>query len=135
MTKHLARPSGAPPPAEATLPDGSRLVLPPVAAEITERYAQTFPDEDDRYSPEWRDWSTHDNQHVLRWALDAQRGLVDLWAQIAWLARILEARDFPLDRLARSLELAADVLAERAGTTAAPAAAELRAAAARLRRP
>jgi len=133
VTKRLARPSGAPPPAEAELGDGSRLALASLAEEITERYAQAFPDEDERYSPEWREWSTHDNQHVLRWALDAQRGLVDLWEQVAWLARVLAARDFPLDRLARSLELVADVLDECADLQATGAVTELRAAAARVR--
>ena len=133
MTRRLARPSGTPPPAEAELGDGSRVALAPLAAEITERYAHAFPDEDERYSAEWREWSTHDNQHVLRWAIDAQHGLVDLWEQIAWLARVLAARDFPLDRLARSLELVADVLDERAGAEAAGAVAELRLAAATVR--
>ncbi|HVF77475.1 MAG TPA: hypothetical protein VNA28_04180 [Solirubrobacteraceae bacterium] len=109
------------------------LALAPLAAEITERYAQAFPDEQERYTPEWRQWCTHDNQHVLGWAIDAERGLVDLWQQISWLARVLAARDYPLDRLARSLELAADVLHERVGTDAARAVPELRAAAAKVR--
>lgn len=129
MTKLLARPGGAPPPAEATLADGTTLRLEPVAADITDRYARAFPDEDDRYSPEWREWSTHDNQHVLRWAIDAQRGLADLTAQITWLARVLEARGFPLDRLSRNLELTADALGEHAGAAGSQAAAELRTAA------
>jgi hypothetical protein len=78
----------------------------------------------------WREWCTHDNQHVLRWgALDAQRGLIDLWEQIAWLAGVLAARDYPLDRLAISLELGAEVLDEQLGAGAAGAAQELRGAA------
>jgi len=99
---------------------------------ITERYAEAFPDEEARYTPEWRAWCTHDNQHVLRWAIDAQRGLADLWQEIAWLARVLEARGYPLDRLARSLELGADVLEERAGSSAGGAVKELRVAAAKV---
>jgi hypothetical protein len=132
LTKRLDRPSGAPPPAEAALADGSALVLLPLAAEITERYAQAFPDEDARYTPEWRDWCTHDNQHILRWAIDAERGLADLWQQISWLARVLDARGYPLERLARSLQLGADVLHQRVGVLTAGAAKELRAAAAKL---
>lgn len=132
MTKRLARPSGELPPAYATLLDGSKLALPPLAAQATAHYVEAFPDEDERYTPEWREWCTHDNQHVLRWAIDAQRGLVDLWEQISWLARVLDARDYPLDRLARSLELAADVLDEHVGAGVAGAASELRAAASRL---
>jgi hypothetical protein len=33
--------------------------------------------------------------------------------QLAWLAGVLEARDFPLERLARDLDIAAAVLDER----------------------
>jgi hypothetical protein len=128
LTKPLGRPSGAPPPTEAALIDGSALALLPLAAEITERYA----DEDERYTPRWREWCTHDNQYVLRWAIDDQRGLADLWQQVSWLARVLDARGYPLDRLARSLELGADVLDERAGPAAAAAVNELRVAAAKL---
>ncbi|MEA2126577.1 MAG: hypothetical protein QOI80_3359 [Solirubrobacteraceae bacterium] len=132
MTKPLDRPGGAPPPSQATLPDGSALALVPLASEITDRYAHAFPDEQDRYTPEWREWCTHDNQHVLAWALDAQAGLTDLWEQISWLARVLEARDYPLDRLARSLELGGDVLDERVGAATAEAAKELRAVAVKV---
>jgi hypothetical protein len=129
LTKRLDRPSGAAPPTEAALPDGRAVVLLPLAVEITERYAQAFPDEEERYTPEWRDWCTHDNQHVLRWALDAQRGLADLWQEIAWLAGLLNARGYPLDRLARSLQFGADVLDQRVGPAAAGAVQELRTAA------
>ena len=34
----------------------------------------------------------------------------DLEERLAWLARVLEAREFPLPRLARNLELAAAVV-------------------------
>jgi hypothetical protein len=37
-------------------------------------------------------------------------GFVDLEERLAWLARVLEAREFPLERLARNLELAAEVV-------------------------
>lgn len=33
--------------------------------------------------------------------------------QVAWLAQVLAARGFPLEQLARNLEIAAEVLAER----------------------
>jgi hypothetical protein len=48
------------------------------------------------------------------------------------LARVLEARDYPLDRLARSLELGGDVLDERVGAATAEAAKELRAVAVKV---
>ena len=75
---------------------GSVVALPALAARVNDRYAQAFPDEQERYTPEWREWCTHDNQHVLGWALDAQRGLIDVWEQIAWLAGVLAARDYAL---------------------------------------
>jgi hypothetical protein len=34
-------------------------------------------------------------------------------SQVAWLARVLAARDFPLEHLAVNLELAAEVVNER----------------------
>jgi hypothetical protein len=53
----------------------------------------------------------HDNQHVFNWAALSLTGSLPFFEQIAWLARILEARDFPLDRLARSLEPCAQTTA------------------------
>jgi hypothetical protein len=40
-------------------------------------------------------------------------GSVELNGQVAWLARVLEARGFPLDRLARNLELGAAVVRDQ----------------------
>lgn len=106
-----APPSGAPAPEQA---DGIKLV--PLAEEVTERYAVEFPDEDERYEPEvWRAWCVHDSRYLLQWAILDVAGTTDLAQQVGWLARILGARDFPLDRLARTLELCGDVLAEEHG--------------------
>ena len=58
-------------------------------------------------------------------------GFVDLQHQVAWLAGVLEARDFPVEHLAGNLDLAADVVAEWLGS--APVAERLRAAAAMVR--
>jgi hypothetical protein len=101
-------PSGAQAPEEA-----GDLDLRAMAAEVTERYGHEFPDEDERYEPKvWRAWCRHDTQYLLMWAyLDAQ-STARLDDQVGWLARVLGARDFPLDRLARTLELTADVAAE-----------------------
>ena len=38
----------------------------------------------------------------------------DFSSQVAWLARVLEAREFPLERLARNLEIAAEVVMAKA---------------------
>ena len=101
-------PSGAPPPEVA-----GGLDLRALAEVVTERYAAEFPDEDERYEPQvWRAWCRHDTQYLLQWAVLDTKGLARLDDQVAWLARVLAARDFPLDRLARTLELTADVAGE-----------------------
>ncbi len=85
-----------------------------MAEEICRRYDAEFPDERERYGPAGQAWCVHDNQHILNWAVGADLGWVDLHRELAWLARVLEARDFPLDRLARNLELAAAVVGDHA---------------------
>jgi hypothetical protein len=121
-------PSGAPPPEEAGGLDLRRM-----AEDVCERYAAVFPDEDERYEPKvWRAWCRHDTQYLLQWAvLDVELQLT-LRDQVAWLARVLHARGFPLDRLARTLELAADVAAEHGRDDVA---ARLRAATPAAREP
>ena len=44
------------------------------------------------------------------WVALETHGFIDLEERLAWLARVLEARDFPLPRLGRNLELAAEVI-------------------------
>ncbi|MGI8802265.1 MAG: hypothetical protein ACR2KV_08840 [Solirubrobacteraceae bacterium] len=51
-------------------------------------------------------------------------GMADLAAQVRWLARVLAARRFPLERLARDLEIAAQVVGEGAFREASSAVAE-----------
>ena len=97
-------PGGMTPPARA---DGLDLVE--LAKEICARYRAEYPDEQERYGDAGMAWCRHDNQHILGWAVGARDGLVDLERELGWLARVLAARDFPLDRLARDLEIAADV--------------------------
>ena len=113
--KRTQMPGGAPPPEVA-----GGLDLRALAEEVTERYAAEFPDEDERYEPQvWRAWCRHDTQYLIQWAVLDTRGLTRLDEQVAWLARVLAARDFPLDRLARTLELAADVVGEAGSDDAA----------------
>jgi hypothetical protein len=120
-----------PPPAAERLPGGREADLLALAREICARYAAEYPDERERYGDAGRAWCVHDNQHLLQWAVLDVRGLVSLDDQVAWLGRVLQARDFPLDRLARDLDLAGAVVRERlgAGDGAAVAAALGRAAA------
>jgi hypothetical protein len=102
-----------PPPDRAILVGADEPVeLVPLAQEICRRYREEFPDEQERYGDAGMAWCVHDNQHILNWAVGARNGYVDLNRELAWLARVLEARDFPLDRLARNLDIAAEVAAE-----------------------
>ena len=107
----LSVPSGHPPPRRATLPDGATVDLEELAIEVCRRYRAEFPDEQERYGDAGMAWCLHDNRHILSWAVNAWNGYGGFEAQLSWLAGVLEARDFPLDRLARDLEIAADVLA------------------------
>jgi hypothetical protein len=98
---------------------GGELDLVALAAEVCDRYRAEYPDERERYGDAGMAWCRHDNQHLLNWAVaDVHAGHVSLLDQVAWLARVLEARDFPLDRLARNLEIDAEVVAERVGDAA-----------------
>lgn len=76
-----------------------------------------FPDEQDRYGDAGLAWCVHDNQHILNWAVNERNGYGGFERQLTWLGGGLEARDFPLDRLARNLEIGAEVL-ERGSTAA-----------------
>jgi hypothetical protein len=107
--KRLRPPQGGtPPPAFVAQPDGSELELRPLAKEICRRYREEFPDEERRYGDAGVAWCVHDNLHILNWAFLDGDGLLE--RQVAWLAGVLDARGFPLERLARDLELAADVV-------------------------
>jgi hypothetical protein len=111
--KPLEPPSGEPPPAAARLAGGDPIDLVALAREVCRRYRAEFPDERERYGDAGIDWCVHDNQHILNWAVLARGGDVDLDRELAWLARVLAARAFPLDRLVRNLEIAAEVVRER----------------------
>ncbi len=109
MSRPPGAPSGGAPPSSATLPDGSILELAPLAREIGRRHRLEFPDEADRYGDRGLEWCVYDNQWLLSWAIMAAAGWGDFSDQLAWLAGILESRGYPVDRLARDLEIAADV--------------------------
>jgi hypothetical protein len=123
-----APPSGQPPPASAELADGTALDLDALAREVCDRYRAEFPDEKGRYGEAGMQWCRHDNQHLLNWAVLDTRDYVVLDEQVAWLAKVLEAREFPLDRLARDLDIAAAVVGERVAAGEAVVAALSRAA-------
>ena len=103
-------PSGYPPPVSAQLHNGLTLELRVLAQEICARYRAEFPDEEERYGDAGMAWCVHDNQHILNWAVIESNGLGGLEPKLGWLAGVLAARGFPLERLARDLEIAAAVV-------------------------
>ena len=109
---------GTPPPGSVTLADGTTLVLAPVAHEICRRYRAEYPDEEERYGEAGMAWCVHDLQWILSWAAEGELG-----ANVEWLARVLAARDFPLERLVRALQIAADMLHAELGGPSEPASA------------
>lgn len=113
--RRLRPPEGDAPPATAVLDDDEALELTPLAQEICRRYRAEFPDEEGRYGDPGNAWCVHDNQHLLYWAAETASGYLDMEQEVSWLARILEARDFPLDRLARNLDIGAGVAREQVG--------------------
>jgi hypothetical protein len=89
---------------------GEALDLFALATAICERYRLEYPDERARYGDAGLAWCVHDNQHLLNWAVGTVNGELDIMPEVAWLATVLEARDFPSDRLARDLDIGADVV-------------------------
>jgi hypothetical protein len=103
-------PSGAPPPVTAELRSGESIDLRALAEEICRHYRVEFPDEEERYGDAGMAWCVHDNQYLINWAVIESSGMGGFERQLDWLAGVLDARDFPMERLARDLELAAAVL-------------------------
>ncbi len=108
--KRVSPPSGAPPPQQVRLAGGAVVALAPLVELIADRYYVAYPDEDERYGPVGREWCVHDNLHLLAWAYGAHHGDLSFEDQVLWLARVLHSRDFPLDRLAHDLRIAAGVV-------------------------
>jgi hypothetical protein len=105
------------PPTAVDLGEGCVVDLAPLAADLCDAYYAAYPDDLERYGDEGRAWCDHDSRYLLAWALeDARANAVDAVEQVRWLARVLAGRDFPVDRLARHVELTAEAL-ERAVPT------------------
>ena len=125
----LSPPSGIVAPVDVATPGGGTVDVRELAREVCRRYREEFPDEEQRYGDAGQAWCLHDNQYLLHWALQDAHGTTSLDEQVAWLARVLGARDFPLDRLARDLELCADVVEATDAGWAQDVAGRLRAVA------
>jgi hypothetical protein len=132
MSRGVPPPSGWPAPATATLA-GRPIGLAPLAEATADRYFGEFPEDLERYGEAARAWEVHDTAHCLHWAVLDVEHRASLKTEIAWLASILRARGFPLEHLARNLELAASVVDERLEAPGAAVAARLRDAAATVR--
>lgn len=127
-------PGGAAAPVSAELAPGAVIDLEPLALEICRRYSAEFPDEDERYGAAGRDWCVHDNLYLLAWAAeDVRHGWAHFPGNVDWLRRVLASRGFPTERLARDLELAGEVVAQRLPTFADSLVERFEAAAATVR--
>jgi hypothetical protein len=112
MTGTLRPPEGGddPPVFSDPLGDGPPVDLVPLATEICQRYMTEFTDEQPRHGPAGRVWCIHDNQHLLNWAVNAANEDGDMRDDVAWLASVLENRGFPMERLVRNLDIAAEAV-------------------------
>jgi hypothetical protein len=115
MTARLRPPSGgddAPVRSARVGARGPSLDLVALAEEVCRRYRVEFPDEKRRYGAAGNAWCLHDNQHLLNWGVESVNGDLDIIHEVSWLANVLESRGFPPTRLARNLEIGAEVVIE-----------------------
>jgi hypothetical protein len=105
-----------PPPAAATLSDGATLDLVALAEAVAELHLERHPEDVERYGPELaEEWCVHDVRHLINWAAHD----IELSRQVAWLARVLDARGYPLANLADCLRTAAEVIERETPSDAA----------------
>jgi hypothetical protein len=105
-------PSGWPPPVCSCAPDGREIDVVRVARRACLAFVAEFPEYATRYGSAAVPWCLHDNQHILNWAALSLQGSVEFEHELAWLARVLEAREFPLAWLARGVEILAGAFRE-----------------------
>src|SRR4051794_24618155 len=111
--RDVAPPSGGTAPPASAVVRGETLHLSPLAHEISRRFMEEFPDEAERYGEAALAWCVHDNQWLLGWAAeDIELGGGHFLGQVLWLANVLGSRDYPVERLVRDLELAAEVVGD-----------------------
>ena len=98
--RRLTPPSGGTrPPDSVEVGDGEALFLAPLAHEAATRYRREFPDEEQRYGPAGFLWCVHDNHWLIAWAAMDQRFSGVFARELEWLADLLAARGYPLERL------------------------------------
>ena len=119
------------PPATVMTATGETVELVPLAEEVTRRHLARHQEDVTRYGHElaW-EWCVHDMQHVLAWAIADQ----EFRGQLAWLARLLDARDYPVNNVFDCVVTAAEVVGQELPPEVGPAvAARMRQAADALR--
>ena len=88
--------------------DRPRAARPPTSASSTTR---STPTTSNATGPPDEAWCEHDSRYLIAWALeDARASTLDCVEQVQWLARVLAERSFPIERLARHVELTAAIL-------------------------
>jgi hypothetical protein len=107
-----------PPPAAATLPDGSEADLRGLAERVTDIHLQRHPEDANRYGDLARAWCIHDTQHLMAWGIND----TDFAGQLGWLAGLLDARGYPVENLHDCVLTCARVLREAHGEAAEAAA-------------
>jgi hypothetical protein len=132
VNRRVAPPSGTPAPASVRLA-GREIRLAPLAELVADRYFREFPEDLERYGDAARAWEIHDTSYCLQWAVLEVEGSASLQREVIWLTGVLGARGFPLEHLARNLELAATVIDEQLTATGGPVAERLRSAATTVR--
>lgn|GEM_PF-356156 len=88
----------------------------PVAERICERFYRAFPDTDAQYGARGRSFCAHDNAYLAGWLLEGveRRNPESFRRNVHWLAGVLTARGFPLDRFIRNVRMVVEVLIEEA---------------------
>jgi hypothetical protein len=103
------------------LPDGQSVDLAALGREAAHAHLAAHPEDVERYGAELAHaWCAHDTQHILAWAA----GDLDFDGQLAWLARVLDARGYPIVNLADCLATTAAVVERALPTPAGPDLAE-----------
>jgi len=84
------------------------------AERVCATYYAEFPDTDERYGARGRAYCAHDTAYLAAWVLQAIElgSPATLERNVRWLADLLGARGFPVDRYARNLELVAAAIVE-----------------------
>jgi hypothetical protein len=84
-----------------------------LAESVCAEYYRLYPDTDERYGGRGRAYCAHDNAYLAAWIVNAVelRSPATFARDVQWLADLLAARGFPMERFASNLELVADAVA------------------------